>query len=154
AIAHAGDGADAERRGMVGSGGRRRPDHDLPSPREVRHGPSELSGRGPVVSRRMGVRRRAKARCHRLRQRDGEVLSRCIEVPFFDFYRKDKGRRQRPEALIFESGSNVWKSFDAWPPKTGVVPRPLYFGEHGSLSFTRPSTPSAFDAYVSDPAYP
>jgi uncharacterized protein len=56
--------------------------------------------------------------------------------------------------LVFESGTNAWRSFGAWPPKSGVTQRPLYFGEHGSLSFTRPTPAAAFDAYVSDPAHP
>jgi len=77
-----------------------------------------------------------------------------IQVPFFDFYLKDKGSGTPSEARLFEAGSNVWKTFEAWPPKTGVTSQTLYFGDHGSLSFTRPSVTSAFDAYVSDPAHP
>jgi uncharacterized protein len=60
-----------------------------------------------------------------------------------------------PEALVFEAGSNVWKRYDAWPPRTAVSPRSLYLREAGALDWEPPtnSTP-AYDAYVSDPAKP
>ncbi|MEP6622346.1 MAG: CocE/NonD family hydrolase [bacterium] len=77
-----------------------------------------------------------------------------IELPFFDFYLKDKGVLKQPEALLFETGSGKWRAFDAWPPKNGVAPRTLYFGENGTLSFTPPIAKSAFDSYVSDPQHP
>ncbi|MFL5575786.1 MAG: CocE/NonD family hydrolase [Gemmatimonadaceae bacterium] len=40
-----------------------------------------------------------------------------IELPFFDYYLKDRGSDPRPEALVFETGSNVWRRYDVWPPK-------------------------------------
>jgi putative CocE/NonD family hydrolase len=84
----------------------------------------------------------------------GKYYRDSIEIPFFDFYLKDKGNLKQPEAVLFESGSNVWRRFDAWPPKTGVAPRELYFAENGTLSFERPKATSAFDTYVSDPKHP
>ena len=60
-----------------------------------------------------------------------------------------------PEATIFETGTNQWRTYDAWPPKTGTTPRRLYLHEGGVASFEPPSdTNAAFDEYVSDPAHP
>jgi putative CocE/NonD family hydrolase len=77
-----------------------------------------------------------------------------IELPFFDFYLKDKGNLKQPEALVFESGANAWRKYDAWPPKTGVAPREMYFGANGRLSFDKPTQPNGFETYVSDPKHP
>jgi putative CocE/NonD family hydrolase len=76
-----------------------------------------------------------------------------IELPFFDFYLRDRGNLKQPEALVFEAGSNRWKTYDAWPPKVGVAPRQLYFGANGALSFDPPKA-DGFDGYVSDPKHP
>ena len=78
-----------------------------------------------------------------------------IEAPFFAYYLKDRGRLELPEALTFESGSNRWRRWDAWPPRNGVEARPLYFSEGQALSFAKPTAADpAFDAYLSDPAHP
>jgi putative CocE/NonD family hydrolase len=84
----------------------------------------------------------------------GKYFRDSIEVPFFDFYLKDKGNLKQPEALVFESGSNEWRRYDAWPPKSGVAARQLYFAENGKLSFEPPASKAAFDSYVSDPKHP
>jgi uncharacterized protein len=59
------------------------------------------------------------------------------------------------EALLFQSGSDVWTSFDSWPPKEAKHQN-LYFREDGALSFDPPQSDSAndFDSYISDPAHP
>src|SRR5208282_4396533 len=59
------------------------------------------------------------------------------------------------KAETFQTGSNRWLSYDAWPPKDAVR-RDLYIRENGSLSFTAPPATGddACDAYVSDPANP
>jgi len=68
---------------------------------------------------------------------------------------KDKGKLEQPEALTFETGSNRWTSFEAWPPRANVTQRNLYFRANGQLSYDAPSTPQPqFDSYVSDPAHP
>jgi putative CocE/NonD family hydrolase len=79
-----------------------------------------------------------------------------IEVPWFAFYLKDRGSLALPEALTFEAGSNRWRSWDAWPPQSGVRQRKLYFGAGRSLSFSAPRADDAagFDSYTSDPAHP
>jgi hypothetical protein len=79
-----------------------------------------------------------------------------IQAPWFAFFLKDKGRLDLPEALTFETGSNRWRRWDAWPPTRSTEERGLYFGPHGTLSFDKPATAgdAAFDSYVSDPAHP
>ena len=78
-----------------------------------------------------------------------------IEAPWFAYWLKDKGALPLKEALLFQTGSDTWTSFDSWPPREAKA-RNLYFHEDGKLSFDPPSSTSdqAFDAYVSDPAHP
>ncbi|NTV79937.1 MAG: CocE/NonD family hydrolase [Candidatus Aminicenantes bacterium] len=78
-----------------------------------------------------------------------------IELPFFNFYLKDKGTLELPEALVFETGSNRWVSHDRWPPR-GTEGRMIYLREGGRLSFEPPSDPAdrAADKFTSDPAKP
>src|ERR1051326_1533408 len=74
-----------------------------------------------------------------------------IEAPWFAYWLKDKGPLQQPEAMVFETGSNRWKSYDAWPPERGVTKRKLYFHGSGKLSFDPPAAGNdEFDSYVSD----
>jgi len=77
-----------------------------------------------------------------------------IEKVFFDFFLKDKGELNLPEASTFLTGANVWKSYEQWPPK-GLQERALYFQANGKLSFDPPpADPEAFDEYLSDPMKP
>ncbi len=77
-----------------------------------------------------------------------------VQAPFFAHFLKDQGTFNQPKALVFESGSNAWRSYDKWPSPTATGKK-LYFGPNGTLSFDAPSaTDSGFDAYVSDPAHP
>jgi putative CocE/NonD family hydrolase len=78
-----------------------------------------------------------------------------IEAPWFAFWLKDKGALPLKEALLFQTGSDTWTSFDSWPPRQAKT-RSLYFHEGGKLSFDAPQTDSAdaADTYVSDPAHP
>jgi putative CocE/NonD family hydrolase len=76
-----------------------------------------------------------------------------IELPFFDKYLKDQKRPALPEATVFETGSNNWRTFDAWPPRN-LEQRQLFLREAGKLEFTRPSGEAAYDEFVSDPAKP
>ncbi len=76
-----------------------------------------------------------------------------IEFPFFLYFLKDKGEMKLPEAYMFESGSNTWKTYESWPPKN-VVEKSLYLQANGKLSFDSPKAVSGYDEYVSDPAKP
>ncbi|MFA6165060.1 MAG: CocE/NonD family hydrolase [Gemmatimonadaceae bacterium] len=75
-----------------------------------------------------------------------------IEAPFFAKHLKGKGSYVPAEATVFESGSNAWRTFSAWPPKEAVT-KSLYFQAEGKLSFTAPTT-TGNDSFVSDPAHP
>jgi hypothetical protein len=78
-----------------------------------------------------------------------------IEAPFFKAYLKDDKPTdpKLAEAYIFESGTNQWRTFDAWPPKTAKK-RTLYFQPNGRISFEKPASGNEFDQYISDPAHP
>jgi putative CocE/NonD family hydrolase len=75
-----------------------------------------------------------------------------IELPFFNHFLKDKADPKLPEAYVFETGTNVWRMEDKWPP-ADMRPASLYFGANGKLSFTDPGT-SGNDEYISDPNKP
>ena len=80
-----------------------------------------------------------------------------IEFPFFEYFLKDKGEKNFPEAYIFETGRNEWHRLDSWPPKDAVK-KTFYFLADGKLSH-EPPVPTAggasdFDEYVSDPGKP
>ena len=76
-----------------------------------------------------------------------------IELPFFNHFLKDKGEMKLPEAYVFESGTNQWKSYETWPPKN-TEQRSLYLQANGKLAFSAPTDKTGFDEYVSDPAKP
>jgi putative CocE/NonD family hydrolase len=76
-----------------------------------------------------------------------------VELPFFNYYLKDEGTMELPQATIFITGENKWHKFDAWPPKN-TAEKTLYLQANGKLSFTAPSTTNSYDEYVSDPNSP
>jgi len=84
-----------------------------------------------------------------------EYFRSKVEAPWFAYWLHDKGSLPLKEALLFQTGSDTWTSFDSWPPKEALK-RNLYFDEGGKLSFEPPKSPNvdAFDSYVSDPAHP
>jgi hypothetical protein len=82
----------------------------------------------------------------------GDYFRANIQFPFFEHYLKGKGEAQ-PKAVVFETGTNVWRKFDAWPPKA-AAPKTLYFHAGGKLSFDPPSEAAGVDEYVSDPSHP
>jgi len=75
-----------------------------------------------------------------------------IQFPFFEHYLKGKGAAQ-PKAVVFETGTNVWRRFDTWPPKA-ATPATLYFHSSGKLSWDPPAESNSKDEYVSDPNHP
>jgi putative CocE/NonD family hydrolase len=79
-----------------------------------------------------------------------------IELPFFEFYLKGQGVLKHPEAWVFETGTNVWRKYDTWPPKTAQS-QSFYFHSRGRLSHDSPSEDdpgNGHDEYASDPAKP
>ena len=76
------------------------------------------------------------------------------QAPFFRYYLHGKGEKPTWQAATFQSGSNTWKHYDAWPVP-GAVSTNLYFHSDGTLSFLAPTgTGAAFREYISDPANP
>jgi hypothetical protein len=88
-------------------------------------------------------------------EKTGVYFREKVELPFFNYYLKDKGKMNLPEAVVFETGSNQCKSYDQWPPKAAIE-KNLYLHEDGRLSFTPPSEEleEANDSYISDPNKP
>jgi len=77
-----------------------------------------------------------------------------IEAPFFRFYLHGQGEKPAWQASTFQSGSNTWHTYAAWPPQE-AKPTNLYLHTDGSLSFNAPANDEkAFREYVSDPANP
>ncbi|MFL6546958.1 MAG: CocE/NonD family hydrolase, partial [Candidatus Udaeobacter sp.] len=72
--------------------------------------------------------------------------------PFFEYYLKGKGSAL-PKAYVFETGTNVWRKYQQWPPAEAQA-RTLYLHAGGKLSFDPPGENEGSDEYVSDPAHP
>ena len=84
----------------------------------------------------------------------GDYYRKNILFPFFEQHLKGAGDAKLPKAYVFETGTNVWRQYSAWPP-ANARQKTLYFHHGGMLSFDAPGAePSAFDEYVSDPAKP
>lgn len=76
-----------------------------------------------------------------------------LESLFFDKYLKGTGTQAIPEAMMYITGANEWRSFETWPPKN-TVEKSIFFRESGKLAFQNPSAKESFDEYVSDPMKP
>jgi putative CocE/NonD family hydrolase len=91
-----------------------------------------------------------------------EFYRENIEFPFFEAHLKGKGEDKAPKAWMFETGTNRWRKFDAWPPKEGkAVPFHLLnggglskFPDLGKDAVDSVTPPPPFDEYISDPAKP
>jgi len=75
-----------------------------------------------------------------------------IEAPWFRYWLHDEGAKVPWQASTFQTGSNTWHTYPAWPPES--TPTKLYLREAGELSFDPPTAADAFVQYVSDPASP
>jgi hypothetical protein len=84
-----------------------------------------------------------------------EFYREQIEFPFFQHFLKGIDGGLPPKAYVFETGTNQWKKFAAWPPSNARSSN-IYLRENGTLQFDAlPSGQSAaFDQYTSDPAHP
>ncbi|MFT7721839.1 MAG: CocE/NonD family hydrolase [Roseateles sp.] len=96
------------------------------------------------------------------RQATSEQFQRDVLLPFFEQHLRADGEVKAPnmpkaplaKATVFETGSNVWRRYDAWPPQE-AQPRTLYFAPGGRLAFTPPEAAQPeSDAWVADPAKP
>jgi putative CocE/NonD family hydrolase len=89
-----------------------------------------------------------------LGQDTSQSFRREIEAPFFAYWLHDKGEKPGWAAKIFQTGSNVWRTYKAWPPASKLTN--LYLHADGTLSFTAPGAAEAgaHRDYISDPANP
>lgn len=77
-----------------------------------------------------------------------------VELPFFVAFLKGDAAPKLPEATVFETGTNVWRRHDRWPPADAIA-RALYLRAGGSLSFEPPAEEGeAFDEWTDDPDRP
>jgi hypothetical protein len=84
----------------------------------------------------------------------GAFFRSQVLFAFFEHYLKDVPAADTPGALVFETGTNQWRSYASWPP-AGTEPKSLYLHANGKLGFDPPSeNESSYDEYVSDPAKP
>jgi uncharacterized protein len=84
----------------------------------------------------------------------GEYFREHIQFPFFEQQLKGvKPAQPIAEVTAFETGSNVWRRYTAWPPVQAKA-RTLYFGPNGTLTWQQPPAAGGFDEYVSDPNKP
>jgi putative CocE/NonD family hydrolase len=76
-----------------------------------------------------------------------------VLLPFFQQYLKDAGDAKLPRALIFETGTNVWRRYETWPPKNTQT-KTLFLQSGGTLAFEPANERPSYDEYVSDPGHP
>ncbi|MFM7320612.1 MAG: CocE/NonD family hydrolase [Armatimonadota bacterium] len=75
-----------------------------------------------------------------------------IEAPFFRKFLLGEGSGAEPEARMFETGGNAWRTFGAWPPREARDRRWALTAGRG-VSFSD-AGPSGVLRYRSDPAKP
>ena len=85
----------------------------------------------------------------------GKFFREEVQAPFFACHLKGRCGAPFPEALVFQTGSNVWQRLPAWPPQGGRE-RSVYLGEGGRLNFEPPARggKEAVRAWTADPASP
>jgi hypothetical protein len=92
-----------------------------------------------------------------------EWYQRNIELPFFNYYLKNKGSAPDiAEATVFFTGENQWHKFKQWPPAE-VEQKELFLDKSKKLNWEIPATlktqqkpkdEDTFTEYVSDPSTP
>jgi putative CocE/NonD family hydrolase len=118
-------------------------------------GATDLLVEGPWVHGGFAGRPGASIGNVRFASKTSEFFRSHIQFPFFEQYLKDGPDAHLPKAYVFETGTNVWRRYDSWPPKNAQL-RTLYFQRGGGLAFEKPSGAEGpdFDEYVSDPKHP
>ncbi|MGN6616876.1 MAG: CocE/NonD family hydrolase, partial [Ilyomonas sp.] len=75
-----------------------------------------------------------------------------MQYEFFNYYLKHKGNFDAPEATIFFTGINQWKTFEHWPAKRAKRSE-WFLGKDHALSLSHKKS-TGYDEYVSDPSNP
>jgi uncharacterized protein len=81
------------------------------------------------------------------------VWFQSLQKKWFDYWLKGKGDGKFEEAYCFQTGTNQWKTYNAWPPKEASIQK-LYAGPGNTASFNKPTVATGFINYISDPAKP
>jgi uncharacterized protein len=82
------------------------------------------------------------------------VFHNDIHAPFFRHFLKGDTNYAPTKALMFQTGANQWRRFDAWPPRD-METKAFFFQSNGKLGFTPPGHGQpGFDEFLSDPARP
>jgi hypothetical protein len=76
-----------------------------------------------------------------------------LQKRWFDHWLKGKGDGKFKEASCFQTGTNQWKTYDAWPPKNTEI-KNLYLNSDLTTGFTIPESAKGSVSYISDPAKP
>ncbi len=76
-----------------------------------------------------------------------------LQKKWFDYWLKGTGDGKFEEANCFQTGSNQWKSYNAWPPKEVTIQK-LYAGSNNTASFTKPAAATGYASFISDPNKP
>lgn len=82
----------------------------------------------------------------------GPYYRQSIELPFFLYHLKAKGDGKFPRAYVFQTGLNMWRKFETWPPAASREAS-LHLDEKGKLNWDAPKS-AGFDEYISDPDKP
>ncbi len=88
------------------------------------------------------------------REEDKYFYLHDIEYPFFSHHLKGSRTHDLPEAWVYDTGLEEWKSHDNWPPEH-TIEKKLWLDEAGSLSWNSPDNQEeSYDEYISDPHRP
>ena len=88
--------------------------------------------------------------------KSSQFFQEKIQLPFFRQHLKGKPAPPATEAWMFETGTNVWERYPAWPPPNARATN-LSFRATGKLAATAPTAKgdeTGFDTWVSDPQKP
>lgn len=83
----------------------------------------------------------------------GDYFREQIEAPFFAYYLKGQPGFNLKDVASFQSGSDRWMRYSAWPPKRAVDDN-LYLAANHTLTFNKPDDGAAYTQYISNPAHP
>ncbi len=90
---------------------------------------------------------------HQFGSNTSKYFQDSMETSFFNFYLKDKGTFNNTKATIFETGTNVWKSYSTWPPANSTNTN-YYLQANEKLSTAKPTEKVSVSEYISDPNKP
>lgn len=87
------------------------------------------------------------------KENTSEYYNKNLLLPFFNFYLKEEGEINLPEAVTFRTGTNEWVHHSEWPPKNGTQ-KNLFFNQKNKLTWETIKNNESFDEFLSDPNRP